>query len=93
MKKLVDWDENVVHRKLQDLVNSGLDKNGRYRDRPLESAEGPTKTFTRTYIDTQCLLTEWLTIYHALRAYSHFLLHKFEGEAAVPAKQQADAAN
>lgn len=71
MRKFLEWDEGVIHHKLQDIVGSGLDKNGRYRERPLEVASDEGKTFSIPYIDSQCLLTEWLSIYRALRVYIH----------------------
>lgn len=58
---------------------SGLDKNGRYRERPIELTAERHKKFSRSYIDTQCLLTEWLNIYRALRAYLHILKKAAKG--------------
>tara|TARA_R110000787_G_scaffold8810_2_gene30235 strand:- start:54 stop:410 length:357 start_codon:yes stop_codon:yes gene_type:complete len=71
MRKKLDWDDNTVHSKLWGIIKSGLDKNGRYRERPIELTAEPHQKFSRSYIDTQCLLTEWLNIYRALRAYFH----------------------
>ena len=71
MRKLLDWDESVIDSKLCDIVAARLDKNGRYRERPLEASGEPGEKFSKTYIDSQCLLTEWLAIYRALRVYLH----------------------
>ncbi len=71
MKKFLDWDESVVHLKLHEIVTSGLDKNGRYRERTLEAASDEDMKFSTPYIEAQCLLTEWLSIYRTLRVYIH----------------------
>ncbi len=71
MKKFLEWDENVINLKLHEIVTSGLDKNGRYRERPLEVAGDEHQKFSIPYIDSQCLLTEWLAIYRTLRVYIH----------------------
>ena len=71
MRKFLEWDESVIHLKLHEIVASGLDKNGRYRERPLEVAGGGSQKFSVPYIDAQCLLTEWLAIYRTLRVYIH----------------------
>ncbi|MFT5438187.1 MAG: hypothetical protein ACI9MJ_000045 [Alphaproteobacteria bacterium] len=73
MRKKLNWDDNTVHSKLRAIIESGLDKNGRYSERPLEQAVERHRTFSQSYIDTQCLLTEWLNIYRSLRAYFHIL--------------------
>jgi hypothetical protein len=73
MRKKLYWDDNTVHSKLRAIIESGLDKNGRYSERPLEQAVERYRKFSQSYIDTQCLLTEWLNIYRSLRAYFHFL--------------------
>ena len=73
MRKTLDWDDHTVHSKLRAIIDSGLDRNGRYRERPLEQTADRFQKFSRPYIDTQCLLTEWLNIYRALRAYFHVL--------------------
>ena len=71
MSKNLEWDHNTVHSKLWSLINSGLDKNGRYRDSPLENLGEQNKKFSSSYIESQCLLTEWLIIYRTIRAYCH----------------------
>lgn len=71
MRKFLEWDENVIHLKLHEIVTNGLDKNGRYRERPLEIASDREQKFSTPYIDAQCLLTEWLSIYRTLRVYIH----------------------
>lgn len=70
MMRNLDWDENTVNSKLWGIINSGLDKNGRYRERPLEvAADDPNKKYLPVYVETQCLLTEWLAIYRAFRVH------------------------
>lgn len=71
VKKFLEWDESVIHLKLHEIVTSGLDRNGRYRERPLEVAGEEHQKFSVPYIDAQCLLTEWLSIYRTLRVYIH----------------------
>ena len=71
MVKLLDWDASAIHAKLCDIVAARLDKNGRYRERPLEIASEPGDKFSVIYIESQCLLTEWLAVYRALRVYLH----------------------
>jgi len=74
MKRNLDWDENTVHSKLWGIINSGLDRNGRYRERPIEVTAGdPHKKYSAAYVEAQCLLTEWLAIYRALRIHCGFL--------------------
>ncbi len=70
MKRNLDWNDDTINAKLWGIINSGLDKNGRYRERPLEVAEDdPHKKFSSPYVEAQCLLTEWLAIYRALRVH------------------------
>ncbi len=71
MLKHLEWDQTTIHAKLCDIVATRLDKNGRYRERPLEIASEPGDKFSLIYIESQCLLTEWLAIYRALRVYLH----------------------
>ena len=71
MRHTLDWDDDTVHSKLWGIIKAGLDRNGRYRNRPLESAGDRGRKFSISYIDSQCLLTEWLSIYRAIRAYLH----------------------
>jgi len=71
MRKNLNWDPNTVHSKLWALIRNGLDKNGRYRDRPLENSGDQNKKFSPAYTESQCLLTEWLNIYRTIRAYCH----------------------
>ncbi|MBT5456487.1 MAG: hypothetical protein HN732_19640 [Rhodospirillaceae bacterium] len=71
MRKFLEWDNNTIHSKLLALIESGLDKNGRYRKRPIEEMGERHKKYSLSYIDSQCLLTEWLNIYRLLRAYCH----------------------
>lgn len=79
MRKFLEWDESVIHLKLHEIVTSGLDRNGRYRERPLEVAGEEHQKFSVLYIDSQCLLTEWLAIYRTLRVYIH--IHNREAAA------------
>lgn len=70
MMRNLDWDQNTVNSKLWGIINSGLDKNGRYRERPLEmAAEDSHKKYPASYVEAQCLLTEWLAIYRAFRVH------------------------
>ena len=70
MKRQLGWDDNTINVKLWGLIKSGLDRNGRYRERPVETAESdPHKKYSATYVDSQCLLTEWLAIYRSIRIY------------------------
>lgn len=71
MRKFLKWDESVIDLKLHEIVTSGLDRNGRYRERPLEVAGDEHQKFSVPYIDSQCLLTEWLSIYRTLRVFIH----------------------
>ena len=71
MKKFLQWDESVIDLKLHEIVTTGLDRNGRYRERPLEVAGDEHQKFSVPYIDSQCLLTEWLSIYRTLRVFIH----------------------
>ena len=71
MKKFLEWDESVIHLKLHEIVASGLDRNGRYRERPLEDTGEEHQKISVPYIDSQCLLTEWLSIYRTLRVFIH----------------------
>ena len=83
MSKNLEWDHNTVHSKLWAVLNSGLDKNGRYRDRPLENSGERGKKFSSAYIDSQFLLTEWLNIYRTIRAYCHIQKKNKKAEAAA----------
>ena len=70
MKRELYWDDNTINAKLWGIINSGLDKNGRYRERPLEVAEENShKKYSPPYIDAQCLLTEWLAIHRSIRVH------------------------
>ena len=91
MRKLLEWDESVLHTKLRNLVEHGLDKNGRYNDHPMENVDSDQKSFPKTYIEIQCLLTKWLMIYHSLRTYERFLVKRIKSEAAA-GKAQSEAA-
>lgn len=82
MRQNLDWDPDTVHSKLWALIKGGLDKNGRYRDRPVEKSADKTQKFSRTYIDSQCLLTEWLNIYRTIRAYCHITKRTADARAA-----------
>lgn len=82
MRRNLDWDENTVHSKLWAIIQGGLDKNGRYTDRPLEHAGDRTKKYSPAYIESQCLLTEWLNIYRTLRAYFHIARRTEKAKAA-----------
>ncbi len=79
MRKFLEWDESVIHLKLHEIVTTGLDRNGRYRERPLEVAGDEHQKFSVPYIDAQCLLTEWLSIYRTLRVFIH--IHNREAAA------------
>ncbi len=72
MRKFLEWEESVIHLKLNEIVSTGLDRNGRYRERPLETTGEENQKFSVPYIDAQCLLTEWLAIYRTLRVFIHF---------------------
>jgi len=76
MRKMLDWDDETVHAKLWALIGNGLDKNGRYRERPLETTGERHKRYSHLYVDTQCLLTEWIGIYRVLRAYCYLARKK-----------------
>jgi len=70
MKRQLDWDDDTINIKLWGIIKSGLDKNGRYRERPVEAAESDRhRKYSATYVDSQCLLTEWLAIYRSIRVY------------------------
>jgi hypothetical protein len=83
MRKNLDWDHDTVHSKLWALIESGLDRNGRYRQRPLESLGDRGKKYSPSYIESQCLLTEWLNIYRTIRAYCHISKKKSEAKASA----------
>lgn len=83
MRKIHDWDDATVHVKLWSIINEGLDKNGRYRERPVEKSAEPHLKYSTSYIDTQCLLTEWLNIYRVMRPYCHFLKKTAKTEAVA----------
>ena len=69
MKRALEWDEAVIDNKLHTLIKGSLDKNGRYRERPIEVASIVGENFSNTYVESQCLLTEWVSIYRTLRVY------------------------
>lgn len=83
MRKFHEWDDATVHAKLWSIINDGLDKNGRYRERSVEKSAEKTQKFSSAYVDTQCLLTEWLNIYRVMRPYCHFLKKAAKTAAAA----------
>ena len=69
MKRNLEWDEVVINHKLHSLIQGSLDRNGRYRERPIETMAHAGEKFSNTYVESQCLLTEWVSIYRTLRVY------------------------
>ena len=91
MRKSMEWDTAVINRKLCDAVAHQLDRNGRYRERPIEATAAVGEKFSQKYVECQCLLTEWLAVYRALRAYCHIQVRAFMAKKAA-AEQQETAA-
>jgi hypothetical protein len=87
----VNYDEEVIARKLCDAVAHQLDRNGRYRERPLEATAPDGKKFSKTYVESQCLLTEWLAVYQALRSYCRIRIREYQARKAKAQSQEATA--
>ena len=91
MRKAMDWNAAVINRKLCDAVSRRLDHNGRYRKRPIETTAAAGEKFSQRYVESQCLLTEWLAVYRALRAYCHIRVRAFKARKAAAQRQETAA--
>jgi hypothetical protein len=69
MKRALEWDEVVINQKLHSMIKGSLDRNGRYRERPIEAKAHAGEKFSTIYVESQCLLTEWVAVYRTLHVY------------------------
>jgi hypothetical protein len=91
MRAALQWDEAVIARKLCDAVAHQLDSNGRYRERPIEDTAPDGEKFSKSYVESQCLLTEWLVVYQALRAYCRIRIREYQAKKAMALQHETTA--
>lgn len=91
MRAALEWDEAVIARKLCDAVAHQLDRNGRYRERPIEATAPDGEKFSKSYVESECLLTEWLVVYQALRAYCRIQIREYQARKGMAQQHETTA--
>ncbi len=69
MKKTLNVDEENINVRLNMVIETGLDENNRYTFRPSARNVNGNRKYPIGYIQAQCLVTEWLSLYRTIRVY------------------------